>query len=87
MMKGKAAYQNIGTGGIGVIIWVVIIVFSLVVGVVFSQSQSGPPKNTTDDANPAVAAFKKRVKSYVDLRERFRKLSVEVIAPGSLTAR
>ncbi len=69
-MKGKTDHLNIGNGAIGLIIRVVMVIFSLTTAVVFSQQTSGPPKNTTDESNPAVAAFKTRVKSYVDKREQ-----------------
>ncbi len=69
-MKKSIKQLNIATGSLRVALWSVLILFALAAGAVFSQSQSGPPKNTTDESNPAVAAFKQRVKQYADKREQ-----------------
>jgi hypothetical protein len=68
-MKGKHTQLNIGTGGRRTGI-VAVFIFYFLAGVVFSQQKPMPPKNTVNEANPAVAAFQKRVKDYVDKREQ-----------------
>jgi hypothetical protein len=69
-MEDKLAHQNIGNSGIRVIFWVCLIVFSLAVGAVFSQEKSEAPQNTADKFDPAVQAFRQRVKDYVAMREQ-----------------
>jgi hypothetical protein len=57
------------TGGLRSGIVQVLLLF-LIAGVTLSQQKPMPPKNTVNEANPAVAAFQKRVKDYVDRREQ-----------------
>jgi hypothetical protein len=68
-MKEERTQLNMRTGGLRSGIVQVLLLF-LIAGVTLSQQKPMPPKNTVNEANPAVAAFQKRVKDYVDRREQ-----------------
>ena len=56
---------------LGMIYFIVyLLVFSLATGSPFAQQKSEVPKNTADKFDPAVIAFRERVKIYVAMREQ-----------------
>jgi hypothetical protein len=72
-MKAEKYYRNIKVGGTAAIVRSVFLCAFLVVDLTLAQQKAEPPKNTTDESIPAVAAFKKRVDNYVDTRERLER--------------